>query len=292
MRPSLEDRRFLSALIFFERAARRLSFSEAAAELSVTTSAVSHQIRRLEEALQVRLFERKARAVALTAEGAQLFASAQGAFAELGEAVSALTRSETIRVSIGPFLSSHWLMPRLGAFERSEPTVRVDLVHAVGPPDLAASHVAIVWGDEAWHRRGGERLFGAETVPVGAASERGTGGPGMPFWEGGLPPLHYRDRRAWKAWCEAAGAPHRYAEQGEIYEDPNLVLEAAAHARGVALGFLPFVAAELSRGRLQVLHPTRAKSPDSYWLLAGRRRSPAATGFMTWLSREAERDAE
>ena len=107
-------------------------------------------------------------------------------------------------------------------------------------------------------------LFDAEIAPVAAAGLFRRGKPGMPFWESGLVPLHYRDRAAWRVWCEAANAPRSYAERGDIYDDPNLVLEAAAHGRGAALGFWPFVQGELSRGRLELLHRVRVKAPEAY----------------------------
>ena len=150
MKPAARDRRFLSALLFFERAAQRLSFTEAADDLHVTTSAVSHQIKQLEQTLGVLLFQRKVRAVTLTPEGEKLLESAGSALSGLEDAISAIAQPQSLRVSIGPFLSTRWLMPRLSQFEVIYPGVHIDLVHRSGRPDIKDVDVAIVWGDPSW----------------------------------------------------------------------------------------------------------------------------------------------
>jgi len=288
MRATSRDRQFLSALVFFSRVAAHRSFTAAARDLYVTTSAVSHQITALEAALGVRLFFRKPGEVTLTREGQQFAAQVTRLFEEFERSILDIKGRKVLRVSVGPFLSTRWLLPRLAVFEREAKDVRVDLVHRPGWPNLKEVDLAIVWADKPRDLRRAELLFRAEIAPVCAPSI-----PDTPAcWQTGLPALHYGDRRAWRYWLECAGAPVSYARDGEIFDDPNLVIEAAAHGRGIALGFLPFVASDLERGRLKLAHPLKAPSPFSYWLVPGRSDNPVSAQFADWLRREAARSSE
>src|SRR6185312_7073940 len=106
----------LSALRAFEAAARHLSLTNAARELHVTAGALSHQIRGLEDLLGVKLFERRVRAIALTAAGRQLYPGLQTGFAQIREAVEALdatNQPDILVVSTSPGLTSKWLVHRL-----------------------------------------------------------------------------------------------------------------------------------------------------------------------------------
>src|SRR3954466_14363703 len=118
----------LSALRAFEAAARHLSLTNAARELHVTPGALSHQIRGLEELLGVKLFERRVRAIALTAAGKQLYPGLQTGFAQIREAVEGLGAADqgnVLVVSTSPGLTSKWLAPRLYRFSAAHPDVDV-----------------------------------------------------------------------------------------------------------------------------------------------------------------------
>ena len=124
MLPDPKDPSFLGALIYFHHAARTLSFSGAANALNVTPSAVSHRIAALESALGKRLFERRVREVRLTQDGIELAGSAARIWDELQSVTTQLARQDVLRVSVGPYLSSQWLMPRIGEFEAMHPGLR------------------------------------------------------------------------------------------------------------------------------------------------------------------------
>jgi len=120
-------------------------------------------------------------------------------------------------------------------------------------------------------------------MPVAAPDALGSG----PIWEQGLPPLHYRDRIVWRRWLLETGGPRDYAESGEIFDDPNLVLEAAVHRRGIAMGFLPFITEQFASDRLVRVHPVGLRSNFHYWLVRGEARTEDAEKFAEWLKVEA-----
>ena len=116
----------LNGLRAFEAAARHLSLTKAAAELNVSPGAISHQIRGLEALLGVQLFERRVRAIALTAAGKLLYPGVQTGFVHLREAVAGLKQSDTARVlvvSTPPGLTAKWLAPRLYRFANTHPEI-------------------------------------------------------------------------------------------------------------------------------------------------------------------------
>ena len=134
MLPDPKDPSYVGALIYFHHAAEALSFSKAAEALRVTPSAVSHRISALESTLCKRLFERGTRQVHLTQDGVELAAVTARLWADLRKATDRLARQPVLRVSVGPYLSSTWLMQRLGSFEQRHNNLRIDLLHRVGQP--------------------------------------------------------------------------------------------------------------------------------------------------------------
>jgi len=284
MIPNLRDPTYLGALVFFECAARHLSFSKAAAELYVTPSAVSHRIAALELALGVRLFERLTRRVSLTQEGLELARVARESLHRLRDATGKIVSKRVLRLSIGPYLSTNWLMPRLSNFETDHPGIRVDLLHRTGLPDLRDVDVAIVWTDRPPEDLDVKPLFDAFCVPVSA--------PGVlkkseNLWDCQLPALHYRSRSTWREWLKAVGGPEHYADTGEVFEDPNLVLEAAAHSRGIAMGFIPFIQNQLASGRLQQAHSFTFQTEWRYWLVETDSSHPDRELLVSWLQQQA-----
>src|SRR5579863_10057445 len=118
----------LNGLRAFEAAARHLSFTQAAAELNVTQAAISHQIRRLEEQLGLRLFERRNRALALTREAQDYLPAIRAAFEDLRRATARLRRPEReglLTVSTITSLAAKWLLPRVAAFQDAHPEIEV-----------------------------------------------------------------------------------------------------------------------------------------------------------------------
>ena len=287
MIPNLRDPSFISALVYFDRAAQFLSFARAAEALGVTAPAVSHRIAALEQALGKRLFEREVRKVTLTHEGAELAKAARQALVDLQSTVGLITERHVLRVSIARYISATWLMPLLGEFEAMIPGLRVDLTHTQRMPDMRAADVAIVWTDYLPQSDLFEPklLFDTACVPVIAphlVDDR-------PFFESDIPPIHYENREPWRQWLHLMGEPTDFAERGEIIHDPQLVLDAAAHGRGVAIGFLPFVASLFESGKLVRAHGFSYPAEKGYWVVVADRESELSIQFEEWLFAEAEK---
>ncbi|SPY77568.1 Gcv operon activator [Providencia rustigianii] len=136
----------LASLRFFDVAARYESFVKAAQELHVTHSAISRQIRLLEEHLGIHLFERRNRAIFLTLEGKLLFQTTTSMFQQLAETVKQLEQPPDIQVvnlSCEPTIAMKWLIPRLTDFYRQYPDITVHLIAAGGPIDLLK--LGLIW---------------------------------------------------------------------------------------------------------------------------------------------------
>ena len=137
----------LSALRAFEAAARHLSLTIAARELNVTAGALSHQIRGLEDFLGVKLFERRVRAIALTAAGKQLYPGLQTGFTQIRDSVATLANTAHERVlvvSTSPGLTSKWLAPRLYRFAPVYPDVDVRISSSLNNANFTTDGVDLV----------------------------------------------------------------------------------------------------------------------------------------------------
>jgi LysR family glycine cleavage system transcriptional activator len=283
MLPDPKDPSYLGALVYFHHAAESLSFSRAARTLNVTPSAVSHRITALETAIGKRLFERRVREVRLTQDGAELARATAAIWEELTRITRQMASQQVLRISVGPYLSSQWLLPRIGEFEARHPGLRVDLVHVIGQPDTRLVDVSVIWAEPDSLSDHARLLFDTKAIPVAA--------PGLrikeTFWEETLPPIHYRDRSTWRHWLRAVGAPTDFAERGEVLEEPHMVLEAAAYRRGIAIGFLPFIDRFLDQGRLVRVGGHSIRSNRGYFLQLSSDAGPMAEAFANWVADEA-----
>lgn len=284
MIPNPRDPAFIGALVYFDHAARYLSFKDAANELGVTPSAISHRISTLETALGIRLFERETRRVSLTRDGLELAETTQSILALLNIVTDKFATRQVLRVSVGPYLSTSWFMPQLARFERESPEIRIDLLHCTGMPDMRNVDIAIIWHDQPPQAIHGVPLFKTDCIAVRAPDIN----VATQFWKSQITPIHYQDRNDWCQWLAAAGAPVEFAAHGEIFNDPNLVLEATAHGRGIAIGFLPFISSLIESGRLIQAHPLVSQSSKRYWLIESSTSNPHTKYFKDWLISAAE----
>src|SRR4051794_11299084 len=134
----------LNGLRAFEAAARHLSFTNAASELNVTQTAISHQIRRLEEELGIRLFVRQNRALALTPEAKEYLPGIRAAFNDLRLATDRLKRKDNdhvLTVSTLASLAAKWLLPRLSGFQQARPNIDVHITTSTGLVDFRGGDV-------------------------------------------------------------------------------------------------------------------------------------------------------
>src|SRR6266436_8212994 len=161
----------LNGLRAFEAAARHLSFTQAASELNVTQTAISHQIRRLEEELGIRLFVRKNRALSLTPEAREYLPGIRAAFNDLRLATDRLLRKgddNVLTISTLASLAAKWLLPRLSAFQEAHPDIDVRITTSTGLIDFRGGDVdaAIRYGRGNWPGLRAEWLMADQLFPV------------------------------------------------------------------------------------------------------------------------------
>jgi LysR family glycine cleavage system transcriptional activator len=247
----------LASLRAFEAAARHLSFKRAAAELAVTPTAISHQIRLLEETLGQRLFERRPRQVRLTAAGHELFPVLRDGFAGFAEVIDRLkqTRShQSLTVSVLPSFATKWLMPRLARFQAAFPDIHLNLHTTTAPVDLHAgmSDVAIRYGPGPYPGLVTQTLFTERFAPVCSPHLN----VGEPVDLRRCVLLHAQWRipddktPTWARWCKAANLRYVDTGAGLGFTDDTHAIQAAIAGQGVMLSGLALVTEELARGLL------------------------------------------
>lgn len=244
----------LPALRAFEAAGRHLSFTKAAAELFVTQAAISHQVRALEEQLKVKLFQRTTRRLALTEAGRRLLPAATAAFEGLARAVADLGEGERLlTVTTTASFGARWLAPRLGRFAAEHPEVDLSVRHTAQTLDLRRDGVdlALRWGRGHWPGTVAEMLATADVTPVCAPSLlQGRRALKRPEDLARATLLHDDNRAEWREWMLVAGLDPAPAARGPVFDDHNVLLQAALDGQGVALAMRPLVRREVAAGRL------------------------------------------
>jgi LysR family transcriptional regulator, glycine cleavage system transcriptional activator len=290
----------LDLLAAFEAAARHLSFTRAGAERFVTQSAMSRQIRALEEDLGVALFRRRHRALALTDEGRRLHAACITVLAQLRDTVSQIrtpARREVLAVTTTPGLASLWLIPRLASFTRSHPGIDVRLDTSLDVRDLGAEGFDLALryspvGSE------GTQLFAEAMQPVcsPALLKRGAGPPLRKPTDLALHTLLHLGYAPsagmpmeWDLWLQAVGLPDLQPAAMLSFSGYGDVIAAALAGQGVALGRRPLVDALLKSRKLVAPFKDAASSSRAYHMVfePGARARPAVRALEQWLLRQA-----
>ena len=263
----------LVALRAFEAAARHLSFKAAAAELSLSATAISHHVRSLEESLGHQLFNRLVRRVTLTSEGEELARALTPAFQSIDGAVRKLQNQRgrhTVTLGAGPIFGARWLAPRLGLFWQTNPDIDLRLHHSPLPvhQQMASYDMAVAWGAGDWQALRADPLLTVRVTPVYARNaEFGCHQINEPRDLLNYPLLHHRDHSAWRLWLDTMGVQSPREISGIVFEDANVHLQAALEGQGIALGFLPLIQDEISAGRLIQPWEESVKPVESYFLL-------------------------
>jgi LysR family glycine cleavage system transcriptional activator len=249
----------LSGLRAFEAAARHLSFKRAAQELHVTPTAISHQIRQLEAAIGVPLFERRTRQVLLTAEGQVLLPVLRDGFDSFARVIDGLKRRQrrtTVTLSATPAFTAKWLVPRIADFRKARPDIDLTLLATLEVVDLnsGAADLALRYGRGPYPDLIAEPLAIDRFAPV--ASPRL--GLEKPDDLRAATLLHYdwyrTDPRTptWRRWLKVAGIDGIDARAGLRFSDEAHAIQAAVAGTGVALHSLLLVSEELATGTLVV----------------------------------------
>ncbi|MEZ5627740.1 MAG: transcriptional regulator GcvA [Rhodocyclaceae bacterium] len=280
----------LPALRAFEAVARLGSVVKAAGELHLTHSAISHQLRALENMLGLRLFDRHGKRLTVNENGRVYAMQVRHALSDLSRATDtalAQPREDELVVGTIPSFGAHWLIPRLPHFTSAYPELKISLRAGLQVADLDAEgiDVAIRMGHGGWDRVQQRELFADRLVAVAAPHFNGGRLPRTPAEVLSAPLLLSIEN--WRPWQEAAGLPAN-ALHGIHFNDSNLVLEAARLGQGVALSRLSLVHGALLDGRLVQLTKISVPYPNAYWLVwparsAGRAR---VEHFGQWLDAE------
>lgn len=285
----------LLSLRAFEAAARHLSFKRAAEELNVTPTAISHQIRVLEEAVGVRLFERKVRRVEMTTAGQALYPTLRDSFDAMGKAIDRLRQGgmrAAVTLSATTAFTSRWLIPRVASFQTAYPDLDLNFHATNDVVDLnaGAAKIAIRYGRGPYPGLHAELLLQDRFAPVcsprlGVSKMRDVGKH---------PLVHFkwqradRDKPVWQRWFAKAGLPYA-APKGEIvFSDETHAIQAAIAGHGIALASLVLVADDLANGTLVRL-PGPELDGYSYYMVCHEsvRDEANVLACRQWLRNEA-----
>ena len=284
----------LNGLRAFEAAARHMSFTLAASELNVTQTAISHQIRRLEEELGIRLFIRQNRALSLTPEAKEYLPGIRAAFNDLRLATDRLLRKDDSNVLTVSTLASHaakWLLPRISDFQEKHPGIDVRITTSMALVDFKRDGVdaAIRYGRGQWPGVRADWLMADKMFPVcSPALLKGKKPLTKPEDLANHVLLHssagYDDD--WRLWLTAAGLPPDLSKQpGVTFDLVFMTVQAAIDGIGVAMGRTSYVQDDITKGRLVVPFEIELPIDAGFYLVSPEARadSPKLSAFRKWL---------
>src|SRR5580698_10628736 len=283
----------LNGLRAFEAAARHMSFTRAAAELNVTQTAISHQIRRLEEQLGLALFIRRNRTLELTSEALDYLPSIRSAFADLHRATARLRRADQegrLTVSTTASLATKWLVSRVAAFQDANPGIEVRITTSSHLVDFQRDEVdiAVRYGRGNWPGLRTNWLMAEDMFPVCSRS----------LLTGEKPLRNPEDlahhtllhatvsREDWQLWLTAAGLPVSLAtRRGLSFDQSFMAIQAAVEGLGIALGRTRFVEADIAAGRLVMPFDIVLPADAGFYVVAPEDTAdtPKIALFRDWL---------
>jgi len=286
----------LNALRAFEAVIRAGSVNAAAGELCVTASAISHQLRTLENYLDVKLLAHRGRKLELTDAGRAYFGAISPALTEIVRGTAAVFGRDQLRritVAAMPVFAVRWLIPRLGSFRRRHPEVDVRVSTSYRNVDLREDDVdlALRFGGGAWENVNAELLLEESVQPVCSPALLAGRAPVSTAAELlQLPLLHMLlGRNQWDVWAQSQGIAHSPTAPTLHFDEPLGALQAAAHGLGVALGASAFVLDDLRAGRLVIPYDGEVPAGGGHYLVYTKRAAtrPVVKAFCSWLQDEA-----
>lgn len=286
----------LTAVRYFEAAARHLSFTKAAQELHVTHSAISHQIKALEEWLGTPLFRRLNRSIMLTEAGQAYMRPVREALEKLGEASRSLRAREqtgTLTVSVMPSFAAKILVPHLGSFRRAHPDIDVRISASERLVDFAREDVdvAIRYGRGNWPGLRIDRLLREVMVAV-CSPDLLSGRNGLKTPADLLQHtlMHDSDwpESMWPRWLAAAGVQTQQRSSALTFNNSSLLIQAAIDGLGIALTQEALVRDDIAEGRLAKPFEVEMPSDYAYYLVSPEASSdrPKVVAFRDWLKQE------
>ena len=290
----------LDLLVGFEASARHLSFTRAGEELFLTQSAVSRQIKELEEQLGVVLFQRRHRALALTDAGQQFHAAAAQALATMRAATDHLRAQngrKPLSVTTTHSFAALWLIPRLAGFTRTHPGIDVRITAETRVQNLERDglDVAIRHGPASLAGPNAVRLFGERVFPVCSPKLLKKIPLRQPADLKNHVLLQYDDPDGrhpwlhWKTWLEVAGIADLKPAGSLSFSGYEQIIPAAVAGHGVALGRSPLVKGLLAAKELVAPFKSSADPARAYFAIVSRNAQgrKEVAEFVDWLKAEA-----
>lgn len=287
----------LNPLKTFEATARHLSVIRASAELGVTHSAVTHQIRALEASLGVKLFKREGRRLSMTQQGAALLPTVSHAFETIAETAARVCQPSTegeLAISCRPAFLSFWLIPRLGTFTSTFPNVKLRLSPSHHKDDIYSEEVdvCIRYGAGNWPDCWVQLLSHIQLFPVISPTLMNKRPLRSRKDLDRHVILHADGGKEWMSWLAASRSVQVYPERQHFVSDAQLAMEAAIYGHGVALGDNITAAGLLSSGRLVAPFDTAVPCADGFFVVCrtGMQSAPIVRAFIDWLFSQISED--
>jgi LysR family glycine cleavage system transcriptional activator len=290
-----------AALRAFESAARHGNFRRAGEELSLSISAISHQIKSLEDFLGVSLFRRSGNAMSLTGAGKLYVSDLTAIFDQLTDATARVEHSAQaaqLTINMFPSLAAQWLLPRLNSYRQIHPNDDVRVITTLEPIDfrMEAIDLGVRYAATAPVDFHTDILFVEEMFPVCS-----------PLYLGGLKSLTVSSDLSkvtmirctaaleeWDQWFDTIGFTGKKPKHKVDFDSRSLALEAAADGIGLAMGRTPYVERALAAKRLHIPFARRLATGYNFYLVMPERahRQKSANDFRKWLLAEARGSAK
>lgn len=279
----------LNSLRLFEASARLLSFKNAAEELLLTPSAVSHGIQTLEEWLGVPLFSRTTRGLMLSEAGTEylpIVANALDALSAGSSRIMSRSGMGVLTISAAPTFAARWLLPRLHEFRQLHPEIRVviDTSHERVELNDSGADLAIRLARGNWQGVVADLLLREMLVPVCSPAIYDKVKELTDINQ--APLIHVISTTVeWGEWAKVAGRGSPKMAMGLQFDTLHMAFEAACQGLGVALGRRPLVDPELASGRLVEVWGQPFLSPTAYWLVSSEEGAlePRVAAFREWI---------
>ncbi len=286
----------INLLSAFETASATLNFSQAARELDLTQSAVSRQIKALEDQLGVLLFIREGQRISLSAAGEEYARDIREALkliAGASIAVQSDAEGGTLELAMLPTFGARWLTPRLAAFFASNPGISLNFTTKLKPFDFGIERLdaAVHFGKPDWEGARSTFLMNETVLPVCSPDFRDRHGFKTPADLLSVPLINLSSRPdAWAHWFDNHNVPGP-GSGGAVFDQFASASQAAIHSIGIAL--LPefLIEHELATGKLVPALDGRQESQDAYYFVWPARRNnyPPLVAFRDWIVSETKK---
>jgi LysR family glycine cleavage system transcriptional activator len=283
----------LHLLRVFEVCARLQSYTAAAKELHVTHSAISQQMRRLEDALGVKLLVREHDRMMLTKAGATFFDRVAPALSALRAATMAIRgqpEQAVVRATTIPSLATYWLLPRLARFQSLyKASVSIDTSTVLKTLSAHTFDLAIRHGRGHWWGCDAEKLFDEDLIVVCSPAYRGGDLPRRPTELAGHSLLTYEGSQEWRQWTTQMGLDDLSPKATTTVSDAALMVSATLAGHGIAIGRSAIILEHLRSGELTPLFSAPVRAAYSYYLVtpSAAAHEPQVAHFIDWLRAEA-----